>query len=94
MVAEDGRDRDRDTSEERPDFGDREEPVSPTNIVGASGPVEPEAAGEAAEELGKRLRKKLLGKQLRRRLQRKQPRKLQRRQLKKKPQERRLKRKL
>ena len=43
MVAEDGRDRDRDTSEERPDFGDREEPVSPTDIVGA------EAAGEAAE---------------------------------------------
>ena len=54
MVAEDGRDRDRDTSEERPDFGDREEPVSPTDIVGADGPVEPEAAGEAAEEAARK----------------------------------------
>ena len=54
MVAEDGRDRGRDTSEERPDFGDREEPVSPTDIVWASGPVEPEAAGEAAEEAARK----------------------------------------
>ena len=52
MVAEDGRDRDRDTSEERPDFGDREEPVSPTDIVGAgaAGEAAEGAAGAAAEE--------------------------------------------
>ena len=56
MVAEDGRDRDRDTSEERPDYGGPEEPVAPGDIVGAeepSGPTEPvgeEAARKAAEE--------------------------------------------
>ena len=56
MVAEDGRDRDRDTSEERPDFEGPEEPVAPGDIVGAgepSGPTEPvgeEAARKAAEE--------------------------------------------
>eukprot|EP00434_Breviolum_minutum_P042976 symbB.v1.2.038276.t1/scaffold5896.1/size48089/1 len=56
LVAEDGRDRDRDTSEERPDYGGPEEPVAPGDIVGAeepSGPTEPvgeEAARKAAEE--------------------------------------------
>ena len=57
MVAGDGRERDRDsTEEELPDYRDPGEPVSPTEIVGAevpSGPAEPaggEAATEAAEE--------------------------------------------
>ena len=66
MVAGDGRERDRDsTEEELPDYRDPGEPVSPTEIVGAevpSGPAEPagsgaaeeaaegEAAGKAAEE--------------------------------------------
>ena len=56
MVAEHGRDRDRDTSEERPDYGGPEEPVAPGDIVGAeepNGPTEPvgeEAARKAAEE--------------------------------------------
>ena len=53
MVARDGRERDRDsTEEELPDYRDPGEPVSPTEIVGAevlSGPAEP-AGSEAAEE--------------------------------------------
>ena len=56
MVAGTGRDRDRDSSEERPDYGGPEEPVAPGDIIGAeepSGPSEPvgeEAARKAAEE--------------------------------------------
>ena len=53
MVARDGRERDRDSTEEKlPDYRDPGEPVSPTEIVGAevlSGPAEP-AGSEAAEE--------------------------------------------
>ena len=52
MVAGDGRERDRDSTEEEPDYGDQEEPIGPTPIVGAeepSGPEEPAGSGGAAE---------------------------------------------
>ena len=52
MVAGDGRERDRDSTEEEPDYGDQEEPIGPTPIVGAeepSGPEEPAGSGRAAE---------------------------------------------
>ena len=53
MVARDGRERDRDSTEEEvPDYRDPGEPVSPTEIVGAevpSGPAEPAGSGAAEE---------------------------------------------
>ena len=52
MVAGDGCERDRDSTEEEPDYGDQEEPIGPTAIVGAeepSGPEEPAGSGGAAE---------------------------------------------